>query len=164
MELTGLLQVYFVSCCVGTQTIVICHWPSSLSMWKLVINQSRNLELQNRRMNILDIIHHCNFYFRRNFGGCTLSPSSSKKPTLLNPINRISPNIYHNKNMMMDNIKKYSCCNVPLSQTFRSYEGHSISNETNYYCSKTVYSISTKLWLLFNIVPNNSYTLVPSFC
>jgi hypothetical protein len=46
----------------------------------------------------------------------------------------------------------------------RIYEGHSISNETNYYCSKTVYSINTKLWLLFNIVPNNTYTLVPSFC
>jgi hypothetical protein len=51
----------------------------------------------------------------------------------------------------------------PVNSTL-FYEGHSISNETNYDCSKTVYSISTKLWLLFNIVPNNTYTLVPSFC
>lgn len=39
-------------------------------------------------INFLDIIHFSNFCLKWHCGGWTLSPSSSKKPTLLGSINR----------------------------------------------------------------------------
>jgi hypothetical protein len=55
--------------------------------------------------NILNSIHYYNFNFRRRFGDWTLYLTSSKKPTLSNPVNEVVPDICCNKNMMIDNIR-----------------------------------------------------------